>query len=321
METNANYEELKQHTKTFLQMVTNNDLYYGLALLAVMVVLIKLVDLIFLPLRKRNSMLVAFVKAVLKVMLLVTFGMRIVSLIPFLQDFASQILMSSSLIVVVLGFVFQEGLTNIVHGFIISVFHPFKIGDRITVSVDGEKITGYVQAITARHTVLQNVVNSAHVIVPNAKMDMSIVNNSYFDKTSLSSNFLDLEITYESNLEKAIALIERAVETHPLVAAAREAKSITDPVAVMVRDLARDGIELRAVVVTQTVEENFAACSDIRRFLVHSFMKDPELEFAYPHLQLVEIEREEKIKEKNAREDAEARRQPGPGLKMDATET
>ena len=288
MGTNENYEELKQTTKTFLQLMTNNDLYYGLALFVIMVVLYKLVDVVFLPFRRRNSMLVTFTKAVLKVTLLVTFGMRIISMIPFLQDFASQILMSSSLIVVVLGFVFQEGLTNIVHGFIISVFHPFKIGDRITVTVDGENITGYVQAITARHTVLQNVVNSACVIVPNAKMDMSVVNNSYFDKSSLSTNFLDLEITYESNLEKALALIAQAVEKHPLVAAARTAKQITDPVTVMVRELTKDGVSIRAIVVTQTVEENFAACSDIRRYLVHCFTEDPELEFAYPHLQLVD---------------------------------
>ena len=52
MGTNENYEELKQTTKTFLQVITNNDLYYGLALFIIMVVLYKLVDIVFLPFRK-----------------------------------------------------------------------------------------------------------------------------------------------------------------------------------------------------------------------------------------------------------------------------
>ena len=290
METNANYEELKQSTKTFLQMLTNNDLYYGLALFLVMIVLVKLVDLIFLPFKKKNSMAVSFVRTTLKVLLVVAFGMRIISLVPFLQDFTSQILMSSSLIVVVLGFVFQEGLTNIVHGIIISVFHPFQIGDRVTLTVDGETITGYVRAITARHTVLQNAITSAHVIVPNAKMDMSVVGNSDYDRYGLSTSFLDVEITYESNMEKAISLIRMAVETHPMVDAARQAGGLTSPVTVMVSELASNGILLRAVVVTQTAEENFAACSDIRRRLVHDFEREMDLDFAYPHMQIVQEE-------------------------------
>ena len=38
---------------------------------------------------------------------------------------------------------------------------------------------------------------------------------------------------------------------------------------------------------TKTVEENFAACSDIRRNLVHRFAAEPDVEFSYPHIQVV----------------------------------
>ena len=284
---NVNYEELKDTTKSFLQMVTDNDFYYAVFLLIILIILLKVVDLIFYPFKKRGSMLAGFMKACVKVALSIAMGLKICSLIPILQDFASQIVVSSSLIVVVLGFVFQEGLTNIVHGFILTVFHPFKIGDRVSVIIDGERITGYVREITPRHTIIQNVTNSAHVIVPNSKMDMSVVDNSYYDVHSLSTAFLDVQITYESNLEKAIALLERAVETHPLVQKARQEKGITDPVSVMVRDLASDGICLRAVVPTLTVEENFKTCSDIRRYLIECIERDPELNIAYPHMHII----------------------------------
>lgn len=288
MGNSSNYEDLKGSAKTFLQVITSDDLYYGLFLLAVMIIGIKVVDLIFKPLKKKkNSLPVSFLKGCIQAFLIITIGIKICSLSQVLSEFASQILMSSSLIVVVLGFVFQEGLSNIVHGFILSVFKPFQIGDRVQVVIDGESITGYVKSIDLRSTIIQNVANSSHVIVPNSKMDLCVIDNSYFERTSVSSNFLDFSITYESNLEKALFLTSREIMAHPYVQAARAEQNITEPVAVLVRDLGDSGIYLRASVVTKTVEENFAACSDIRRGLVRCFEAEPDLEFAYPHVQIV----------------------------------
>ena len=284
---NANYEELKETTKGFLQLVTSNNLYYALFLLIILIVLVNLTNLVFRPFRKRGSMLAAFLSGCIKVFLVFTIFMRIFALVPILKDFTNQIFLSSSLIVVVLGFVFQEGLSNIVHGFILSVFRPFKIGDRVVVNVDGTTITGYVKEVTARHTVIQNVVNSASMVVPNAKMDMSVIGNSYYDHSVLSTAFLDVTITYDSNLEKAIEILRSTVASHPGVIRACTEKKVTDPVSVMVRELGESGIALRATVLTLTVEENFAVCSDVRRKLVELFADDPEIRFAYPHMQVV----------------------------------
>lgn len=282
-----NYEDLKGSAKTILQAITSDDLYYGLFLLAVLIIAVKLVDLIFKPFRRKGSIHISFAKGCIKAFLIITIGMKICSLSSVLSGFTSQILMSSSLIVVVLGFVFQEGLTNIVHGFILSIFKPFQLGDRVQITIDGVTITGYIKAIDLRSTIIQNVANSSNVIVPNSKMDMCVIDNSYFDSESASSNFLDFSVTYESNLEKAIYLTSQEIMAHPYVRAVREERQITEPVAVLVRDLGDSGISLRASVVTKTVEENFAACSDIRRSLVHRFAAEPDVEFAYPHIQVV----------------------------------
>ena len=184
METNENYEALKGSARTFLQLVTSDNLYYGIFLFILMLVLVKMIDLLFLPFRKvgKENIQMNFLKACLKVFIIITIGMRIFSLSDALSGFTSHILMSSSLIVVVLGFVFQEGLSNIVHGFILSIFRPFNLGDRVHLTVDGESITGYVQAIDLRHTIIQNVINSSHVIVPNSKMDLCVIDNNYYRK-------------------------------------------------------------------------------------------------------------------------------------------
>lgn len=277
---NENYIELKEGLKGFLKAITSDNLYYGLFLLIALILLLRLVDLIFKPLKKRGALYVTFSQGCLKAFLIITIGMKICSLSETLSGFTSQILMSSSLIVVVLGFVFQEGLTNIIHGFILSVFKPFDIGDRVRINIDGEIITGYVKSIDLRSTIIQNVMNSSHVIVPNSKMDMCVIDNSYFDSKSVSSNFLDFTISYGSNLEKAIEVASQEIMRHPYVHAVRVEKDITEPVPVLVRELGDLGICLRASVITKTVEENFAACSDIRRALVLRFQGEEDLEFA-----------------------------------------
>ena len=300
---NENYEEVKETARTFLQVVTSDNLYYGLFLLALMIVAVKIVDLVFWPFQKARKLSIQLnlLKGCIKAFIIFTIGFRILLLSEAMQGFASQILMSSSLIVVVLGFVFQEGLSNIVHGFILSVFKPFQLGDRISVTVDGERITGYVQAIDMRSTIIVNVMNSSHVIVPNSKMDLSVIDNTYFGREQISSNFLDLSVTYESNLLKAMDIVSEVILAHPMVQKAREKNKITGPLNVLVRDLGDSGIYLRATVMTLTVEENFTACSDIRRDLVLRFDEEPDVEFAYPHMQIVSEAAAPEGRERHAR--------------------
>ena len=132
-----------------------------------------------------------------------------------------------------------------------------------------------------------NVMNSSHVIIPNSKMDLCIIENQYFGIEMISSSFMDLCITYESNLRKAMDIISEVIAANPLVTKYRTESSITEPVPVMVRELQESGIALRGFVTTLTIEENFGAASDIRKELVLRFQQEPDVEFAYPHIEVV----------------------------------
>lgn len=289
METNENYEELKWTAKSFFHFVTSNRMYYIIFQIIVALIVIKVIDIIFtkILIRGKKSVQMSFLKGCLQVIVAIATGISIASLFDVFKNFASQILLSSSLLVVVLGFVFQEGLSNIVHGFILSTFTPFQLGDRIHVTIDGESITGYVKSIDLRHTVIENVMNASHVIVPNSKMDLSVIDNNYY-ADSFSSNFLDVDITYESDLKKAIEVMADLIDDHPMVKKAKKSRGINDRTTVLIRELGPSGISLRASVVTSNVEENFVACSDIRRDLVLLFKSEADLEIAYPHIQVVE---------------------------------
>lgn len=56
----------------------------------------------------------------------------------------------------------------------------------------------------------------------------------------------------------------------------------------MVRELGVNGICLRASVMTNTVEENFGACSDLRRRIVYRFKAEPDIQFANTNVQIVD---------------------------------
>ena len=255
-----------------------------------MLLTIRIMNFCFDYFKKKNNLHTNFLKGVLQALIIIFFLIQIGSLSDAMASFYNSILMSSSLLVVVLGFVFQEGLSNIVHGFILTFFKPFDIGDRVNVTIDGVQITGYIQSINLRNTIIRNVYNNSSVIVPNAKMDLCVIDNSYFDENSVNSNFLDIEITYESDLDHACEVFSQIIDAHPLVQAAKKPQS--EPTKVLVSQLGASGITLRASVVTSTIEENFTACSDIRKELIHRFHEDPALDFAYPHTVVVPYETE-----------------------------
>ena len=269
----------KQFPQIF-KILWSSNLFKALLLVILMLLTIRIMNFCFDYFKKKNNLHTNFLKGVLQALIIVFFLIQIGSLSDAMASFYNSILMSSSLLVVVLGFVFQEGLSNIVHGFILTFFKPFDIGDRVNVTIDGVQITGYIQSINLRNTIIRNVYNNSSVIVPNAKMDLCVIDNSYFDENSVNSNFLDI----------ACEVFSQIIDAHPLVQAAKKPQS--EPTKVLVSQLGASGITLRASVITSTIEENFTACSDIRKELIRRFNEDPVLDFAYPHTVVVPYDTE-----------------------------
>jgi hypothetical protein len=83
-----------------------------------------------------------------------------------------------------------------------------------------------------------------------------------------------------------VEIAASVIEENLYVKAVRETKNITEPVTVMVRELGLNGAHLRAVVTTKTVEENFAACSDIRKQLILLIQEEPDIRFANTQIQI-----------------------------------
>lgn len=238
--------------------------------------------------RKKGRMGIkaSFTKGLLQMGVIVFTVFQMAKLSDTIQKFGDTILMSSSLLVVVLGFIFQEGLSNIVHGFILAVFSPFDVGDQVLITVGGETISGFITSMTMRHTAIRSIIDNGEVIIPNSLLDKSTVKN-LTNQDRVNKYPLTVSITYEQAqdpviLEKAKQIFAEEITRNKRTIDTRIDKK--DPIFIKV-DLADSAVTLTSFINTSTAMENYYACSEIREALLARY-KQAGVEFAYNHLQL-----------------------------------
>lgn len=134
----------------------------------------------------------------------------IVYMIPSFKHLAVTLFAGAGILVAILGFATQRAFANIISGIFIVSFKPFRVGDLIKI---GESHIGTVEDITLRHTVIVTFENR-RVIIPNAVIsDETIVNSSLVDEATCE--FVEFSIGYESDLDKAMAILQQEAEMHP----------------------------------------------------------------------------------------------------------
>ena len=180
---------------------------------------------------------------------------------PALSTAVTAILAGSGILAVALGFAAQESVGNLVSGVFLSIFRPFDVGDRI--QIRAQDITGYIEDITLRHTVIRTILGT-RLIVPNSVMSSAVVENTNFAEGEPTRNFVDVQVSYGSDLSLAKRLMEEVVTSHPLYVGPK-------PLTVFVRQFESSGIALRATMTTRTVDDNFLACSEVRQQLKEAF--------------------------------------------------
>ena len=206
----------------------------------------------------------------------------IVSSIPPINAAMNKLLAAGGVLAVVFGLAGQEALGSVAAGVMILAFRPFVIGD--VVNVVSEGVTGTVEKITLRHAVLRTIENK-RVIIPNSTMNTSVVENAdYGDKKVCLT--MDVGITYESDLDRALAILADEVARHPdyLDRRTEEDKEKGVPlVTVRVNELADSAVVLRALLWGKDNGTAFAMRAELLRRIKNRF--DAEgIGLAYPHL-------------------------------------
>jgi small conductance mechanosensitive channel len=221
-----------------------------------------------------------FIKAII---FIVGFGIAIY-MIPSLRAVATSLLAGAGILAVAVGFASQQALANIVSGIFIVIFKPFKVNDRVTIR---DTMTGIIEDITLRHTVIRNFENR-RIVIPNTILSNEILVNSDFEDTKIC-RFVDVGISYESNIDLAKKIIFEEIRNHRSYMDSRSIEDIENgvpEVIVRMMGLGDSSVNLRGWMWSPDSPTSFVAYCDVIESIKKRF--DAEgVEIPYPHRTIV----------------------------------
>lgn len=134
-----------------------------------------------------------------------------------------------------LGFGLQKIAANYVSGFIILLDHSLRIGNLISVGAE----RGVVTQINTRYTVLR-AASGIESLVPNETLIGSVVQNETYSDTRIVVP-INIQVSYATDLERAMQILVEAAKTHERVIAEPEPKAF-------VVAFGESGVDLRLAV-------------------------------------------------------------------------
>lgn len=145
-----------------------------------------------------------------------------------------------------LGFGLQKIASNYLSGFIILLDRSLHMGDVLT--VDGHY--GVVHQLHGRYLVLRKL-DGTEVVIPNDTLITStVINHSYSDRNARVQ--LPLQVSYDSEIEKAMRLVRETAARHPRILKTPEPD-------VAVQGLGENGIDLMLSVWVDDPEQGFGS--------------------------------------------------------------
>lgn len=169
----------------------------------------------------------------------------IFNIVPALKSVSMGVFAGASLFVALIGLAGQRAVANIIAGFFIIGFKSFRVGDFIYVG----SYFGVVEDINLRHTTIRNLENK-RIIIPNFNIATdTIINTTLHDEKVCK--FVDIDISYESSMDKAIEIIRQITENHKDCLDTRTPKDLETSktkVVVRVNSLDNAAVSLRAFV-------------------------------------------------------------------------
>lgn len=286
-----------ENIEKYIKIIMNNNFFNSIFIVCVGLILLEISKKIFKKIYSKygKNIGITFLYGTTKAFIILSIIIKIVSKTDLFTKFANTILMSSSLLVVVFGFIFQEGLSNIIHGFILTLFKPFDIGDRVQINIDGEIISGYVKSINLRHTTIISIIDNAESIIANSKLDNATIRN-LSNQNETNKYPIIVSITYEdaqntNKLKLAKKILSDSILSNERTIDTRENKK--EDLFVKV-DYTDSSVTLTCFVTTKTAEDNVTACSEIKEQLLKEYYLN-DISFAYNHLD-VNISHQQKSK-------------------------
>jgi small conductance mechanosensitive channel len=200
--------------------------------------------------------------------------------IPTLKDYGAALFAGAGVLAAIVGFASQSAFSNIISGIFIVMFRPFSVGDRVRV---GQLYQGDVEDITLRHTIIKDFENR-RIVIPNSVMNSETIINSTLEDEKICV-FIELGITFESNIDLAMQIMAEQAQKHPLCIDNRTAEELALKTAVVdVRLIAITdaAAQLRAYAWADNPTTGFDLKCDLLKSIKAQF-DIRGIELAYPH--------------------------------------
>ena len=204
--------------------------------------------------------------------------------IPSLRALGTAMFAGAGIVAAIIGFASQKAFSNIISGIFILIFKPFRVGD--TIEFGGGK-KGIVEEITLRHSVIKDYENR-RILVPNSIISDDTIINSNVTDTRIRKH-VNFGISYDSDIEKAISIIQDEAEKHPYfidVRTKEEKKGKVAPVVVRVVGLSDFSIDLKAYVWTEGNDNAFVIMTDLLKTVKQRFDREG-IEIPFPYRTVV----------------------------------
>ncbi|MEO5590565.1 MAG: mechanosensitive ion channel family protein [Gemmatimonadaceae bacterium] len=143
-------------------------------------------------------------------LLILLAGLFVIFRVAGLTTIALTVVGGTGLIGIILGIAFREISENLLASVFLSVQHPFRTGDLVEI----EDVTGYVQRLTMRATLLMTL-DGNHVQIPNSTVYRSILRN-YTSNPNRRDDFL-VGIGYDDSVPEAQEAALAVLAEHPAV--------------------------------------------------------------------------------------------------------
>lgn len=168
-----------------------------------------------------------------------------------------------------IGFGLQKIASNYISGFIILLDRSVRIGDLVTV----DNKYGAVSQINTRYTLLK-AMDGTESIVPNEMLISQTVVNHSLSKPNVRVS-LPVQVSYDTDLEQAQALLLDAAREHPRVIR-------DDPPKVYLKEFADNGVNLELAVWISDAEEGQNNLRSDLNWAIWRRFKAAKIEIPFP---------------------------------------
>lgn len=213
--------------------------------------------------------------------------------IPAMKTLGKSLLAGAGILSLVAGLASQQALSNIMSGFLIVLFKPFKINDKITFN---QNYTGTVEEINLRHVVLKDLENN-RIVVPNSMISNNVIVNTNLNDTKVCK-MIEIGIGYSSDIGLALKIMEEEVLQHPLHIDNRTPEDIENNVPEIIARviaLGNSSITLKVWAYTDNASNGFIMYCDLLRSIKERFDKENiEIPYNYQKTLFLKIQNKKK---------------------------